>query len=94
MRRAGLPEPVRQHTIYDRGRFVARVDFAYPHAKLAIEADGYRYHSGRARFESDRARLNALTALGWRVIHVTWAQLHDEPDQVIAQIAGMLADSR
>lgn len=94
MRRAGLPEPVGQHTIYDRGGFVARVDFAYPHVKLAIEADGYRYHSGRARFESDRARLNALTALGWRVIHVTWAQLRDEPDTLIAQIAGTLADSR
>ena len=44
LRRASLPAPVRQHEIFDGSDFVARVDFAYPHAKVAIEADGYRFH--------------------------------------------------
>jgi hypothetical protein len=87
---AGLPLPVLQYEVRHQGRFVARVDFAYRDAKLAIEADGYGAHAGRARFDRDRARLNALTLLGWRVIHVTWTQLRDEPDTVIAQIAGAL----
>ena len=53
---------------------MAIVDFAYPDIKLAIEAEGYRWHSSRARWERDLERRNELTALGWRVIHVTWAE--------------------
>ena len=32
----------------DDGAIVARADIAYPDARLAIEVDGYRYHTGRA----------------------------------------------
>ena len=65
---------------------VARVDYAYPEARLAIEADGYRWHSGRVRWEQDRARLNELTLLGWRIIHVTWSELIRNPEAVVARI--------
>ncbi|HJT38096.1 MAG TPA: DUF559 domain-containing protein [Actinomycetota bacterium] len=65
--RAGLPRPVMQYRI---GRY--RVDFAYPAARVAIECDGYRYHSSRQRFDADRARDLALTREGWRVLRVTW----------------------
>lgn len=89
--RARLPRPVVQHRIVDlAGRLVAIADFAYPHARVAIEADGHRWHSGRARWERDRRRLNALTRLGWRVIHVTWAQLQARPDEITSQIAEIL----
>jgi len=53
IREAGLPEPVRQYEIFDGPHFVARVDFAYPAHKLVIEADGYRYHTGRRAWEHD-----------------------------------------
>src|SRR5207249_2080176 len=66
LRRAGLPAPVRQYHVRDRGRLVARVDFAYPDARLAIEVEGFRWHSGRARWERDLGRRNELTELGWR----------------------------
>lgn len=56
LKEAGLPEPVLQHEIRDRGRLVAVVDFAFVDERVAIEADGYRWHSGRARFEHDLAR--------------------------------------
>ena len=87
---AGLPHPVRQYPIRDRGRVVGVVDFAYPNAKLAIEADGYRWHSGRARFDRDRVRRNALTALGWRIVHITWTDLERAPDAVAASLALLL----
>lgn len=83
---AGLPPPVRQDQIRDRGRLIAIVDFAYPDIRLAIEADGYRWHSSRARWEHDLARRNALTSCGWRVLHVTWRELEHRPDQVVARI--------
>jgi hypothetical protein len=79
---AGLPIPVLQHEISDRGRLIAVVDFAFPDVRLAVEAEGYRWHSGRRRFERDLARRNALTALGWRVVHVTWRDL-DDPNALI-----------
>lgn len=94
LRRAGLPTPACQYEIRDRGRLLARVDFAYPQARLAIEVDGYRWHSGRARWERDLGRRNALTALGWRVIHVTSSDLEHRPDRIVRMIAQVLGGEK
>jgi len=94
LRRARLPRPVAQHRIRANGRVVATVDFAYPDEQLAIEVDGYRWHSGRVRWEHDRARLNALTLLGWRVVHVTSADLARRPQDVIDRIRMALLAGR
>ena len=66
--------------------FAARIDFAYPDHALAIEADGYRWHQGRAAWERDRTRTSELASRGWRVLQVTWLQLKHRPDEVIARI--------
>jgi very-short-patch-repair endonuclease len=94
LRGAGLPQPLLQHQIRKGGRLVAVVDFAYPELRLAIEADGYRWHSGRARWKRDRRRGNNLTLLGWRVIHVTWDNLLDRSDAVVDLIRRVLAARR
>lgn len=86
LREAGLPDPVKQYEIRDAGRLIAVVDFAYPDLRVAIEADSYRWHTGRQRFDHDLARRNALTALGWRVIHVTSTDLTTRRDGVLAEI--------
>jgi very-short-patch-repair endonuclease len=86
LKSAGLPEPVIQHEVRDRGRLVGVVDLAFPAARVAIEAEGYRWHAGRLRFERDLARRNSLTALGWRVIHVTWADLNDRTETAVQAI--------
>ena len=93
LRRAGLPAPVLQHEIRDGDRFVARVDFAYPWAKVAIEADSYWYHSGHQAWDSDLDRRNDLTVLGWSVIHVTHRQMIDDIDKVIQRIRAALSPS-
>lgn len=67
-RRHGLPEPVRQYPVTLAGGRVARIDLAYPELRLGIEADGRRWHSGRADFERDRARGNQLAAQGWTML--------------------------
>lgn len=59
--RSDLPSPRRQHPVRRGGRLIAVLDFAYPEAQLGIEADGYRWHSGRARWEHDLLRRNQLT---------------------------------
>jgi very-short-patch-repair endonuclease len=93
LRAAGLPAPTRQLVVRDGDRFVARVDFAYPKARVIIEVDGYRYHSGRSAWQRDIERNNALLALGWSVMHVTWEQIRRRPERVVSQLRTLLAAS-
>lgn len=62
-----------------------RIDLAFPALKLAIEVDGFAYHSSRDSFERDRQRQNLLVADGWTVLRFTWAML-DDPDAVLRVI--------
>ena len=89
MLRGGLPPPVAQFTVRADGRFLARVDFAWPEHKVAVEYDGL-WHAETGQFARDRQRLNRLLAAGWRVVFVTAADLH-RPDVVVARIASALA---
>ena len=72
---AGLPEPVVQWVVNDAGRFVARVDLAYPEWKIAIEYEGDGHRSDRQRWRADIRRQRELEALGWIVIRLTEADL-------------------
>lgn len=91
--RAGLPPPVRQHEMTDRGRRVARVDLAYPEARVAVEVDGYRWHTGRQTWAHDLARRNRISALGWRVLHVTHEDLTTRPHEVVDHLRSLLASA-
>ena len=79
----GLPTPALQYVVKDGETFVGRVDFAYPAKRVAIEVDGFRHHDTRSTFDAERARGNALGALGWLVLRVTAAHLDRDPDAVI-----------
>jgi uncharacterized protein DUF559 len=86
-----LPRPVAQYTVRDgEGRFVGRVDFAWPDARVAVEYEGawHAHNVGR-----DRRRLNELTAAGWTVVFVTAADLAD-PVALVARIGAALAARR
>ncbi|MBA3425452.1 MAG: DUF559 domain-containing protein [Rubrobacter sp.] len=61
--------------IRDGAKFIARVDLAYLEHRLVIEVDGYRFHSGKAVWEHDLVRRNALQALGLTVLNVTHQQV-------------------
>lgn len=62
-----LPKPERQYRIEG----VGRVDFAYPDARIAIELDGYEWHSDRDPFQKDRTRSNRLGLGEWLVLRYT-----------------------
>ena len=79
-RRLKLPEPERQfHIDPGDGEPAVRADFAWPQYRLIVETDGGKDHRSRRRFESDRRKDQRLTLLGWRVVRITWRQLHEEP---------------
>lgn len=86
---AGLhPEP--QHEVRDAsGAFVARVDLALVDQRMAIEYEG-SWHWQPGQLAADRRRLDRITAAGWRVVHVTAADLYD-PATLLARIQAVLA---
>jgi very-short-patch-repair endonuclease len=84
--KAGLPRPLTNVRI---GRH--EVDLHWPAQRLVVEVDGYAFHSTREAFERDRARDADLMALGQRVFRVTWRQIVDEPEALIARLAVALA---
>jgi very-short-patch-repair endonuclease len=67
---AGLPRPVQQHELRVNGRTI-RIDLAYPELRVAIEYDGWEFHSTRSSFDHDRARANELELRGWIVLRFT-----------------------
>ena len=88
-KRHGLPLPTRQLEVPDAG-VDARFDFAYEAQLLAIEADGYRFHSGRKVWRHDRQRMSALAASGWRIIFITKEDLDARPERKADQISRAL----
>ena len=92
MARGGLPAPVAQYVVRDSRGFVARVDFAWPERRVAVEYDG-AWHAEPGQFARDRQRLNRLQAAGWRVGFVTAVDLH-RPDELVARIAAALTPVR
>lgn len=85
-RRHGLPAPQVNARIGG-----LEIDFLWRERRLVVETDGYRYHRGRTAFEHDRGRDLLLRALGYDVIRLTHRQLTEQPEQVVAIIATLLA---
>ena len=85
----GVPLPSFQHWIVVGGQW-RKLDFAYVDEKIAIEIDGYEFHTSRTAFVDDRVRQNDLIAAGWRVLRFTYDQLVRHPETVIRQLLAVL----
>ncbi len=81
--RAGLPAPELEFVVRDRGRFLARVDLAWPRHRLAIEADSIKYHFDHDTFQRDRTKRNELQLAGWNVLAFTWRDYTERPEWLV-----------
>lgn len=63
-----------------------KIDVAFPAQKIAIETDGWAFHSSQEDFQKDRERQNKLALLGWQVLRFTWLDLTEYPQRVLAEI--------
>ena len=86
IRSAGLSPPETNVRI---GRH--EVDFLWRAERLVVEVDGFAFHGDRAAFERDRHRDATLQGQGFRVTRLTWRQITQRPEAVVATLAAALA---
>ena len=96
-----LPKPVPQYEVHDEvGRFVARLDFAWPEHGVFLEFDGmskYRQHRRPGETLEDyvlrekRREEIVCQITGWTCLRLRWADL-DRPHELAARIRRVLSD--
>lgn len=74
---------------YPVGGYV--VDVGFPVPKVAVEVDGWAFHSDQDVFQNDRVRQNRVALLGWQVLRFTWLDLTEQPERVVAEIRAAIS---
>lgn len=62
------------------------LDIAFRDFRLALEVDGYAFHSDLKSFREDRRRQNALMNAGWLVLRYTWQDITAYPKRTVTEI--------
>jgi very-short-patch-repair endonuclease len=89
LRAAGLPAA---HANVAIGPY--ELDLFWPDYNVAIEIDGWAYHSSRSRFEGDRRKDAWLRARGIEVIRLTWRQITQDAIATAVMVGQALALAR
>lgn len=84
IRSSGLPEPAVNEPLLLPGGRQAVPDFRW--GSLILELDSREWHIDPRRWQADLARADVLTALGYRVLHVTPADVTKRPEWVVRLI--------
>lgn len=87
----GIEPPVCQLEVSDGKGFTAVIDFAWPRRRVALEVDGYRWHSTPDDHAYDYRRANFLGALGWIVVRTTPAEIALLSAKVLATLRNHLS---
>ena len=82
----GLQSPVAEYQFAPPRRW--RFDYAWPDCRVAVEFDGGQWviAGGRHNRDSDREKLNAAAAMGWRVLRYSNQQWERDPYGCVAQV--------
>jgi very-short-patch-repair endonuclease len=89
LRAKGL-SPVRQHPV-KCGTTTYHLDCAFPQWRVSVEGFGDKFHRSPRNRRRELRRLGDLAAVHWRVLPVTWDEITDTPDAVVAKIVTTLA---
>jgi very-short-patch-repair endonuclease len=85
----GLPRPRMNASLHVRDSFI-EADCLWQRQRLIVELDSRSVHGTESHFHGDRRRDRRLLAEGWRSTRVTWHQLRDEPDEIVADLRDLL----
>ena len=89
----GLPAPETQHVIRDeRGRFIAKVDFAWVPWRFGLEYDGDEFHPPR-RWAHDDRRQARIERTGWRIERADREDTRPSSSRVRALLTDVLLHS-
>lgn len=91
--RHSIPKPEVNAGIEAGGRWM-ECDCVWRSRRVVVELDGHATHRTAAAFERDRARDRALQAAGWRVVRVTWRQLHNDGNRLAADLKGLVGNEQ
>jgi hypothetical protein len=81
------PRPVPQHKLVLPNGSERFLDAAYPDERFGIEAESYEYHSSPRQWAAGLERIVEITALGWRILPVSWFRLVESPAWVLTHVA-------
>ena len=70
---------------------LAEIDIAFADRRVALELDGFAFHSSAHAFRYDRKRGNRLMADGWTVRRFTWDDLLYDPEGFITTVLELLS---
>ena len=87
--RMDLPTPETNTYLHEGGRWF-ECDCLWRAQRLIVELDGRAAHTTTSAFERDRERDRILQAHGWRVVRITWRQLHDHCRSLAADLRRLL----
>ena len=68
------------------------MDFYWPTQGVVLELDGAAYHSDPVARRLDAKKVRDLEARGLRVIRVSYREMRDHPERVIARVEAILAE--
>jgi superfamily II DNA or RNA helicase len=85
------PHVVGQHSVIVDDR-TYRLDFLLTgsRVRVAVELDGFAFHSSKAAFVYDRIRQNDLTSLGYVVLRFSYEAIRDHTAHCVAQLQAVL----
>ena len=83
--RFGLPRPLVNTKVAG-----FEVDALFEAERLAVELDGYAFHSSHGAFERDRDRDAAMLAIGIATVRITWERVATAPVKEAARLESIL----
>jgi very-short-patch-repair endonuclease len=83
---ARVPRAERQHPLTCADGREVRLDFAWPDRRIAVEANGLRWHGNASQAQKTRARMRSITATGWDVYDYGWYEATETPDDLRAEV--------
>ena len=83
-----LPEPTRQHEVWDGGRVLTRADFAClgGDKNVLIYVDGLQWHSSVRQRTLDNRITNRLQMMGYLVLRFLGSEVQHAPEVCVRQI--------
>lgn len=82
----GLPTPELQYDVIDRSGRLWRLDFAWPDCKVAVEYDGFDWHSDPEALRRDRQKRAALAEMDWSVTSIVQDDVRRRPVDTVLGI--------